>query len=122
MGTITINGVNYTGSNICIRNNHVVVDGKDITPDLKEINIQVQGDIQQLVVDSCNAITVHGNVGNLNSTSGDVTCQNVGSLQTTSGDVEAQDVTGNVRTVSGDVRAKTIHGGTSTVSGKIAAK
>ena len=53
MGTISINGVNYSGNNIIISNGKVVINGKDVTPDSKEINIKVEGNIDKLVVDSC---------------------------------------------------------------------
>lgn len=106
MSTISINGQDYSGRNIVIRNGNVIIDGRKVTSEDKVINIVVTGDIQDLTVDSCDSVTVHGNVNSLQTTSGDVSCHNVGDVKTVSGDVEAQVIEGNVRTVSGDISRK----------------
>lgn len=89
MSTITINGNTYSGNNITVVNGKVIIDGVDFTPDSKEINISVAGDIAELRVDSCNKLNVQGNAGNINTKSGDV---EIGG-----------DVSGNVQSMSGDV-------------------
>ena len=48
MSTIVINGNTYSGSNIVISNNRLIVNGCDVTPDGKEINIKVEGNINEL--------------------------------------------------------------------------
>lgn len=101
-------------------NGKVIINGKDVTPNSKEITIQVNGDIENLDVDFANSIKISGNVGKLRTGSGDVSCSNVtGGIQTGSGDVECENIDGDVQTGSGDVKAKTITGSVKTGSGKV---
>ena len=105
MGTIRVNGMSISGSNISITNGKIIVDGKDMTPDQKEIKIEVIGDIDTLSVDACNEVSVKGNIGK---------------LKTMSGDVEVTgDVTGDVSSMSGDIRCGNISGSVKTMSGNI---
>jgi hypothetical protein len=85
-----------------------MVNGKDVTPDSKEINIVVNGDIEQLQVDCCNKISVTGNVKSINTKSGDVDVIGDvnGGIQTMSGDVDCGWVGGSISTMSGDVKHK----------------
>lgn len=114
MSTITINGNtisgNLSGRNIYINNNKIIIDGVDVTPDSKEINITVSGNIEQLSVDSCNKFSVTGDVGNLKTINGDVDVTgNVnGSVKTVSGDIDCGNISGDVSTVSGDVKHKKV--------------
>ena len=104
---IVIGNKTFTGNNITVSNNQIIIDGKDVTdslPEQKTYNIEVTGDIQTLNVDACNNLTVKGTVG---------------SIKTLSGDVDCGDVTGSVTTMSGDVECKNISGSVSTMSGKI---
>ena len=122
--SITINNANITGSfsgkNITIKNGKVIIDGKDVTPDGKKMDITVTGNIDSLNVDCCDSISITGEVGSVETTSGNVTCGNVkGDVSNTSGDVKAGDVSGNVKTMSGDVEAKSITGSVKTMSGDI---
>jgi len=124
MAKITITTENtsvvYNGNSITITNGKVIIDGNDVTPQLKNISISVEGNIDVLKVDACNYVRVSNTVNSLTTTSGDVTCGNVtGNVQTTSGDIECGNVGGSVETVSGDVDAKAINGKVSTVSGDI---
>ena len=120
MSVMIINNKGYVGSSITVINNKVFVDGVDVTPDAKTIDINVQGDLQTLTVDACNIVNVEGSVGSLQTTSGGVSCGNVETfVQTTSGDVECREVKGYVKTVSGDIHAETILGSVTTVSGAI---
>ena len=104
--SITINGVTYSGSNIIINNNVIKIDGKDVTPkDTVQINILVEGNINQLNVDSCTYVDIEGDVGIVETVSGDINCGNVsGNVKTVSGDVRCGNIGGNVKTVSGDVK------------------
>lgn len=106
--TVTINGVSFSaGRNISISNGRVIIDGKDVTPDGKEIRIEVQGNIESLSVDACNVIEVSGNIGDASTQSGDIKCGDVlGSVNTMSGDVRCGSVGGNVKTMSGDISHK----------------
>ncbi|WP_404667178.1 hypothetical protein [Roseateles asaccharophilus] len=122
MATIIINGktISASGSSVTVVNGRVIVDGKDVTPDTKEIRIEVQGDIESLQADVCNSVSVTGAVKELTTTSGNVNCGDVeGDIRTTSGGVRCKDVRGSVETVSGDVEVGTIHGKVRTVSGSV---
>lgn len=106
MSTIVINNNSYSGNNIVIKNGRVIVDGKDVTPEGKEINIVVEGNIEKLSVDACDKLSVNGNVGSIETKSGDVDVTgNVnGNIQTMSGDVDCGDITGSIKTMSGDIK------------------
>ena len=96
------------GNSINIKNGKVFVDGKDVTPEAKEITITVNGDIDHVQADVCQTISVVGDVGNIRTVSGDiaVTGKLNGSIQTVSGDVECRDVAGSISSVSGKIKHK----------------
>ena len=121
MNYININGKVITSKgNISISGNKIIIDGADQTPDSKVINIQIDGDVQNLKVDYCERITISGNVGDLQTTSGDVECGNVnGDVTSTSGDIECNNVGRGVKTTSGDVKCGTVSGDVKTLSGDI---
>lgn len=102
-GKVTIDGKTFTGRNVQINNNKVVVDG--VTQDGELV-----GDI---------TVTVHGDVETLSNTNGKVNAVNVGSVTTTNGDVTCQTVKGNVRTTNGDVKSRIVGGTVNTVNGDI---
>ena len=109
MNRIMINGVvieSSGGSNISIRNSRVLVDGKDVTPDAKEITIVVNGAVERLEADACDKISVTGDVGDIKTMSGDVdiTGSVSGSVKTMSGDVDCGNIGGSVSTMSGDIK------------------
>ncbi len=106
MCTITINGNIYSGNSIVVTNGKVIINGKDVTPDSKEINISVVGDIEQLKVDACNKVSVEGSVKSISTLSGDVEVSGDvdGSISTMSGDVDCGHVQGSISTMSGDVK------------------
>lgn len=106
MNTVIINGKTITaGRNITVSGNRVFVDGKDMTPDAKDIRIEVNGNLESLSADACHTINVAGSVGDVATQSGDVKCGDVsGSVNTMSGDVRCGAVSGNVRTMSGDIQ------------------
>lgn len=108
MGKITINGVSYSGNNITVINGKVIIDGNDVTPNFKNIEILVDGNIDKLSVDSCDKLMVNGNVGQIKSTSGDVeVLGNIdGDVTSTSGDIKCGNISGSVKTVSGDIKYK----------------
>lgn len=106
MNTVVINGVIIQGGrNVSIVNGKITVDGKDVTPDAKEISIVVNGAVERLDVDACRTVSVTGDVGNVKTMSGDV-------------DVSG-DVKGSVQTMSGSVSCGNIAGGASSISGNI---
>jgi hypothetical protein len=107
MGIITINGVTFTGNNVNIVNNKVIIDGKEaVIPEAKEISITINGNIESLKSGS-GKVTVTGEVETISTGSGDVTILNgdVRTVTTMSGGVKINgNVKGNVTTMSGDVR------------------
>lgn len=109
MNRVVINGAVISGdlvagSNIQICNGKVTINGKDVTPDSKNINISIEGDVATLDVDVCNTVNIKGNVKNAQTTSGDIDCGDVeGDIKTVSGDVDCGQVSGRIKTVSGDV-------------------
>lgn len=120
MARITVNDSIFTGSSIVI-NKKIIIDGVDVTPEGKIINIKVEGDIDKLDVAACESIVITGNVRNIETVSGDIEVSGdvAGSIETTSGDVTCANIGGDVETLSGDVRAAEIHGGVETLSGDI---
>lgn len=117
---ININGMSYSGSNISIVNGKIIVNGEDLTPDSKEISINVEGDIDFLNVDHCKTISILGNVKIIKSGSGNISCDSIHEgASTGSGDIDVNNITGNVKTGSGNVLATIITGDVSTGSGNI---
>ena len=103
---IKVNGVIYSGNNLTIRNNKILIDGKDVTVDAKQINISIEGNVEKLEVDSCEKVSITGDVGNVKTLNGDVDISGdvKGSVQTMSGDVDCRNINGSVSTMSGDVK------------------
>jgi hypothetical protein len=119
---ITINGKTYSGNNLTISNNKIIIDGVEINgmEEAKEINVVITGNINSINLGAAKSFIVNGTVGDISTGSGDVTCENVtGSVNTASGDVDCKNIGGNVKTSSGDVNAETINGSVNTVSGNI---
>jgi len=110
---IRVNGKTYSGRNVSIINNRVIIDGRDVTDKedtSKEINITVEGGLSALDVDVCNKISITGRVGIIKTTSGDleITGNVDGNISTVSGDIEVDgSVFGKITTVSGDIKHKT---------------
>lgn len=121
MSQVIINGKNYIGTQVYITNGKVIIDGKNYTPDSKEINIQVDGNIEELKVDTCQKCIVNGNAGYVQTGSGDLEISGdiTGNLQTGSGDIECGNVGGSVQTGSGDVKCNNVSGNVKTGTGDI---
>lgn len=108
MNRIVINGVTISGhGNVVVNNGRIMVGGKDVTPDAKDIRIEVHGDVEKVQADVCSSIVVHGSVkGNVQTQSGDIECGDVGgSVSTMSGDVDCHSVAGNASTMSGNIKS-----------------
>lgn len=103
---IKINGKVYTGNSISINNNRIVIDGHDLTPDTKEINISIDGDIEKIKVDLCNKILIKGNCGSLQAKNGDIEVGGdvTGSINSMNGDIDCGDVGGSIQAMNGDVK------------------
>lgn len=109
MNTVTINGKTFSSKrSISVSNGKVVIDGVDLTPESKEINITVNGNIDKLEVDACNKVSIVGKVDNVKTMSGDVDIKGdvSGNISTMSGDVDCFNVGGSISTMSGDVKHK----------------
>ena len=102
-GKCVIDGKSFSGSNIQINGNKVIVDG--VTQEGELV-----GDIN---------VTVHGDVEMLENTNGNVKANNIGSVKTTNGKVTGDEISGDVTTVNGDVTARKILGKVTTVNGDI---
>ena len=91
MATIMVNGQIFSGKSVQVSNGKVFIDGEEYVgaDDEKKIEIHVAGDVDEIDVDVCHKIVVAGNVG---------------SIQTSSGDVKCGDVGGKVKTNSGDIK------------------
>lgn len=107
MSSITMNGVTYSGRNVSIINGSIIIDGVTHTSNDKVINVTINGDIGELSVDSCEYVSVTGNVtGSVKSVSGDILIDgNVsGDAKSTSGSIKCGDVGGKITTVSGSIK------------------
>lgn len=109
-GSVTINGVSYTGNNITINGSgEVIVDGvSQTTIESKNISVYVNSEC----------------CGDITTSSGDVNIETgcvVVDIKTVSGDITCHsNVDGNVNTVSGDVTTfGNIHGRVQTASGDV---
>jgi hypothetical protein len=107
---VTIGNKVFTGNNVTISDNRIIIDGKDVTnqlPDQKEYHIQIDGNIEKLECEVCQKITVNGTVKNIKTLSGDVECKDVlGSIQTMSGNIDCENINGSVSTMSGNIKYK----------------
>lgn len=103
---IDINGKNYTGKSIMIANNNIIIDGKDCTPDSTEINLTINGNVNEIHVDVCNKIQIKGDCGNVKTKSGSIEINGAvkGSVKTMSGNINCADVSGNASTMSGKIK------------------
>lgn len=101
-GTVNINGVEYSGKNISITGDSIVIDGKSTNYTAKVLNVTVTSYVQSLVTGSGD-VTVTGDVGSIQTGSGDVEITgNIDIVSTGSGDVTANRIT-HATSMSGDV-------------------
>lgn len=122
MSQIIINGASYIGSSISINNNNIQINGETIQLNDKQINIEINGNIDDLKVDYCQNFKITGDVNSIQSGSGDINVSGSinGNVQTGSGDVECEgSIAGNVNTGSGDVKCNNVGGSVKTMSGDI---
>lgn len=104
--TVQINGVTYSGNNISINADKVVVDGETkIELKEKNITINILSAVEELQANCKSIVAWSGS--------------SIGSIRTVSGDVSCGDVSGSINTISGDVKCKKINGSVNTISGDI---
>lgn len=124
MATFKINSKTITGKTITIINGKITIDGKDVTPEGKEINISVEGNVEKIEADAFTKLIISGNAGNIRTSVGDIEVKGSvsGSVDTQSGDIDCGDVGGNASTMSGDINCGSIKGNASTMAGDIKCK
>lgn len=97
--------INVSGNNIRIAGGIMYVDGQ-------QVNV---GEVMQTI-----HLTINGDIGVLETESGDVTINgNAGSVTTKNGNVSAQNVTGDVTTKNGNVACGPVSGSVDTKNGNI---
>ncbi|HXV27134.1 MAG TPA: hypothetical protein VD862_03895 [Candidatus Paceibacterota bacterium] len=107
MAEIKINGMSFSGSSVVIRNNKVIVDGKDVTPDAKEIVITVDGNVELLDIAACQSVRVSGDAGSVKVQSGDVEVEGdvKGDVETMAGSINVGgNIGGDANTMAGNIR------------------
>lgn len=106
--TVNVNGRVISGDSVAIVNGRVYVGDDDVTPeDEKEINIEINGNVENVDIDACSKLVLHGNAGSVSTQSGDIECGDVnGSVSTMSGDVDCSNIAGNVSTMSGNIKER----------------
>lgn len=121
---IEINGKQFVGDNVTIRNGQVIIGKEKIALQEKIVNvITINGNLKSLDVDHATTIDIKGSVTNIRNGSGDLTCGDVlNSLQSGSGDVTTNSIIGSITTGSGDVTAVDIRGNIKTGSGDVTCK
>lgn len=106
-GSVSINGNNCiaAGGSLIINGKRIFIDGKEqsFEEQFSEIHITIQGDVE--IIDGEFDTLKAGNVGSINTVSGDIKCGDIsGSVATMSGDVTCRKIGGHVSTMSGDIR------------------
>lgn len=103
--SVSINGVPYSGHNVSIYGDKIVIDGKEVDSiTSKTITVTVNGDCESVETASGD-ISVEGSVH--------------GGVETVSGDIKCGDIMGQASTVSGDISCRVLNGNASTLSGDI---
>lgn len=123
MADIIINNIRFQDArSIKIINNRIYIDGDEVTPDAKNINISVEGNIAELDIDSCGALTINGNVDTIRAGSADIDIDgDVIVVTTASGEIDIRgSVNKSVTSASGDIEVRGhVYGNVSTMSGDI---
>jgi hypothetical protein len=92
-------------SNVVISNGKVIIDGKDLTPESKEINIQITGDVQKIEIDNCNQLKINGKCNTVSSHNGNIEIEGdvLNSVSTHNGNVSCKNIAGSVSTKNGNI-------------------
>lgn len=103
--TVSINGQVFSGRNISINGDKVIIDGVEQKQSLAgPITVIVNGDAES-VETSSGSVEVKGSAGRVKTMSGNVRCGDVsGDASTMSGGINCQAIAGNAKTMSGDIR------------------
>lgn len=114
MGSITIDGVTYSGNNIKINKDTITIDGEQVSMK-KQDSLKIEGFIDTLICDR--NVDVHNSTVGSIQAKGSVTCDDVGGDVHAGGSVSCDDVDGNVN-AGGSVNCDDI-GGDVTAGGSI---
>jgi hypothetical protein len=105
---ITINGKTITtnGGSIQVGNGKIIIDGVDMTPDSKEINIEVIGNVDLLEIDTCSKVKITGDAKTVKSHNGniDIGGNISGDVSTHNGNINCANVGGSVTTRNGNIK------------------
>ena len=103
--TVSNNGREFSGRNISIVGDRVVIDGVEQGKSLVgPISVVVNGNAES-VETSSGSVEVAGSAGRVKTMSGNVHCADVsGNASTMSGDINCRSIAGNAKTMSGDIR------------------
>lgn len=109
MNQIQINGktIISNGGSISISNGKITIDGKIVDfEDAKEINIEINGSLDALDVDSCNKINISGSCVSVKTHNGsvDIGGNVTQDVTTHNGNIECGNVGGNVSTRNGNIK------------------
>lgn len=118
---ISINGFTYSGKSINIKNNKILIDGVDVTPNDKIINIIVSGNADIIQVDACDTVKVAGDVEKLTVSAGNVDIGGdvYGNVETSAGNIQCGNVEGNVDASAGNITCENIKGSAKATCGDI---
>ena len=112
------------GNDVSVINSKVYVDGKLVEDasdsKTKNITVHVYGNVDKL--DTPGSVSVEGNVGSIETASGDVKVKGcvTGDCKSSSGSIiVGGDVSGSCTTMSGDIKANKISGSCNTMSGSV---
>lgn len=109
---IIINGKKYnniSSGNFTISNNKIYINDSLIKNlnniEEKNIKIEIYGDKNFISIDSCETVTVNGNVYNIKLTNGTITCNDVGNdVNITNGNINVNRVFGKCKVINGDIK------------------
>lgn len=106
-GSVNINGREFSGRSVSIKDGVVTVDGESkglCAAAGNPISVQVNGDVECIDAESGD-VTVNGSAGSVRTQSGDVKCNDIGGdAETMSGNITCRNISGNARTLSGNIR------------------
>lgn len=110
-GKIILNGKEYSGSALTIKNNKVYIDGQFIDTEKEEkngilqLNLNIYADVENVDCE-CETLTIYGDVGKVKTTNGNIEIHNNvnGSINTINGNVSADEIYGDIETVNGNVQ------------------
>lgn len=109
---IIINGKKYnniSSGNFTISNNKIYINGSLIENlnniEEKNIKIEIYGDKNFISIDSCETVTVNGNVYNIKLTNGTINCDDVkNDVTITNGDINVNRIFGKCEVINGDIK------------------